>query len=917
MGKGLRLTNATFAKPKLKPLQLLKGIAGIIKDVGTAATGGLGGLPTDVIDTISAIRLEDKPETIGWKLISRSLVDAIVTLIAETGRGFLKEEIETAHLDRDLNAFLENEEYFISKTFLKDPESLKLLQDIQPLLDEFLEIFGFTQAERKNLLERLGRYFLASLITEWRTHVQYYAVLKAVLETPFDTAEQRASERHVYGNYLTTQIHKSVFSESFSLAQIYIPLRAEFKTRNKGTSSSKERLEGLHDDREAKFTRHAVELESHLLKWVKEGNRRDALRIVRGGPGNGKSSFLKMLAARLVEENKRVLFIPLHRLDLEGKLDVTVNNFLRYDKFFSYDPINDDDKPLILIFDGLDELAMQGKALTEIARSFIREVERSLTGYNGNKLKLQVIISGRDVIIQQNESEFREDGQVLKLLPYFLTKDEQKELNGAKKLIAQDQRHEWWKRYGQLKGKDYQELPENLRTDELDEITAQPLLNFLVAMSYDRGRIALDETTNLNEIYADLLKHVYERHYEDGNRHKSVHDLDEDDFSLVLQEIAVSAWHGAGRTTTVREIQKHFEESGLSGMMEAFIDDAEQGVVSLLAAFYFRQAGQNTQGSQTFEFTHKSFGEFLTAKRIVGLLVELEEDLSAYEQDTRKRKGKSERDCLVEWVKMFGERTLDDDLIKFIRNELKWMYSQNDEQVGELHQFIVKLINHFLQEGMPLERLSPRKETFKIENEWAINAGKGLWVMRSIIASVGGQISEIKWPSAESLKEWINLITGQRYGSGTYVMSYCNQLNLSDQSLHIQDFYKANLRISNLTRVGLIMSNFESANLANGNLEASNLMRAILRGASLGGSNLRRADLHAADLHAADLQDANLQDANLQDTNLEGADFTRANLENANLRGAILTNANFSGANIEGVKWDKGALEKLKKNGQI
>lgn len=932
MDKGIKLTNATFAKPKVQPLQLLKGIANIIKDFSTAATGGLAGLPADVIDTISAIKLEDKPETIGWKLISRSLVDAIVTLVAETGRGFLKEEIETSHLDKDLNKFLEKKEYFIDRTFLKDPESLKLLQDIKSPLDEFLEIFGFNKAERKNLLDRLGRYFLSSLIVEWRANVQYYTVLKVVLETPFDEAGQRASEWHVYGNHLVTQIHKPVFSESFSLAQIYIPLRAEYKARNKKVTRSKDKLEELHSHNEARFTRHAVDIERHLLKWVNAGNRKDALRIVRGGPGNGKSSFLKMLAAKLVEENKQVLFIPLHRLDLEGKLDVTVNNFLRYDKFIKYDPINNDDKPIILIFDGLDELAMQGKALTEIARSFIREVERCLSGYNQVRLKLQVIISGRDVIIQQNESEFREDGQVLKLLPYVLTEDEQEQLMGTQRLIARDQRHDWWKRYGRLKGKDYEELPKNLRTRELDEVTAQPLLNFLVAMSYDRGRIALDETTNLNEVYADLLKAVYERHYEDGNRHKSVHDLEEEDFSLVLQEIAVSAWHGSGRTTTVGEIQSHFNESGLSDMMESFIEDAEQGVVSLLAAFYFRQAGQNTQGSQTFEFTHKSFGEYLTAKRIVGLLLDLEEDLSLYEQNTRKRKGKSERDCLVEWVITFGEKALDRDLIRFLRNELVWMFKHKAEDVYKLHGFIIELINHYLREGLPLERLSPRKDTFILENEWSINAERALLVLRSLLANMTDQLSTIDWPTDYSFGEWLNRIRSQRNNEWPLMRGFANQLSLEGQELEVQNLYSTNLSRSDLSYSNLFSSSLTLANLEGANLERANLWRANLmnsdledanlQGASLQEVNLQGAGLQGAHLQGADLEGAHLQGARLQgvdlkDADLKDADLEDADLTNANLVGTNLTGANFKGAIIKYVKWDKGALEELEKNGQI
>ena len=63
----------------------------------------------------------------------------------------------------------------------------------------------------------------------------------------------------------------------------------------------------------------------------------------------------------------------------------------------------DPDSPepnLLIIFDGLDELAMQGKVGAEIAREFIDEVDRTVDHYNYQKIRLQVLITGREVVVQ-------------------------------------------------------------------------------------------------------------------------------------------------------------------------------------------------------------------------------------------------------------------------------------------------------------------------------------------------------------------------------------------------------------------------------------------------------------------------------------------------------------------------------------
>ena len=224
-------------------------------------------------------------------------------------------------------------DYEIDATFFSNPGSLALLEDLGPVLGEFLKSFGFGDAATTNLLDRLPSYFVFSLADEWRSNPTYYQAIKETLDSAFP-AEKMESEWEHYRQYLQAQIHRPVFSESFSLSQVYVPLRAYYTRKLKATNKAS-------SETEYDVEKVAVDLKSHLLTWVANSNPRDAIRLIKGGPGYGKSSFLKMLAARLAAQGARVLFIPLHRFDLEDKLDQAITDFLRYDKYLTFDPINE------------------------------------------------------------------------------------------------------------------------------------------------------------------------------------------------------------------------------------------------------------------------------------------------------------------------------------------------------------------------------------------------------------------------------------------------------------------------------------------------------------------------------------------------------------------------------------------------
>ncbi|MEI2578172.1 pentapeptide repeat-containing protein [Scytonema sp. PRP1] len=574
---------------------------------------------------------------------------------------------------------------------------------------------------------------------------------------------------------------------------------------------------------------------------------------------------------------------------------------------------------LLIIFDGLDELAMQGRIAEEVAQKFVSEVQKQVSGFNFSQIRLRVLMSGRELVVQRNKSEFRKPKQILHILPYFVAEEEinQKNYIDEQNLLKEDQRQRWWQFYGTASGHGYTSLPGELDKGRLKEITSQPLLNYLVALSYVRGELVLSEDSNLNEVYADLLKQVYERVWADENSpHKNLalKGIEEKDFVRILEGIAVAAWHGGdGRTTTVAEIEKNCDSDTLQRVLNIFKQDKKASVTRLLTAFYFRQSG--LKGSEeTFEFTHKSFGEYLTAKRIVDevkRLHEMPEISKAYSYVNW-----NEKEALKDWAKLCGSTAMDEYILNFVVNEMRL---KDKAEVGKWQQTLCQLISFMLRHGMPMEKLEPRPN-FQEENRLARNAEEALLAVLNACARVTEEISHIEWHSPEAFGTWISRLHGQRVDAyaEVFCLSCLSFLDLQDCILVWKDFGWANLKGAILEGANLAGANLERANLAGANLAGAILERANLEGANLEVANLEVANLEVANLEGANLEGANLEGAALLRANLGGAILERAilvwaileraNLERANLGGAILERAILGGANLEGANLEGANL---------
>jgi hypothetical protein len=739
------------------------------------------------------------------------------------------------------------------------------VQEIKTPLRQWLEGFGVEPFQAEVLSNRLPAYFVFELNREWRQRSQDYARITAQVQTPFTQASEREQGWRVYNSWLQKQVKEPMLFEAFGLEDIYVPLRAYYRrklTRSQDSDDDFATKAALGDKEQ--YERVVVNLEDCLRQWLQTSSKDDAMRIISGGPGSGKSSFAKIFAAHLsATATFPVLFVPLHQFDPSGDLTKAVEKFVRYDAYLKDNPLDPSDPNLrlLVIFDGLDELALQGKLSKEVAQEFVRKVSGEVRDFNRQETRLQVLITGREVAIQDS---FRDPQQILHILPYFMPEDRREKEDGepyvdTDEQLAQDQRNEWWQRYGAATQKPYTAMPEALDRGNLTEITAQPLLNYLVALSYVQGKLTLSEQTNLNTVYSDLLRAVYERGYEGKDRiHLAIAKLNKSHFIRILEEISLAAWHGDGRTTTVAEIERHCKSSGLQRLLEDFEEGARAGVTRLLAAFYFRQSGGMRSNERTFEFTHKSFGEYLTARRIVRAMERIQKELDRRREDMED--GWDERAALLHWAEVCGPTRMDHYLANFLDDEVAL---QPAGSVSRWQKTFARLISVMLHQGMPMEKIEPPPR-FKQANQWAVHAEEALLAVHAACTEVTNEVSTIDYTNPATFGTWLTRLQGQRTSSENVVaLSSLGYLNLENAILDYRDLKGSRLDGARLDGASLVEASLVEASLVRANLVQADLVEANLDGARLDGANLREASLVEASLDGASLRSVNLAKANL------------------------------------------------------
>lgn len=349
-------------------------------------------------------------------------------------------------------------------------------------------------------------------------------------------------------------------------------------------------------------------------------------------------------------------------------------------------------------------------------------------------------------------------------------------------------------------------------------------------------------------------------------------------------------------------------------------------------------------GDNTFEFTHKSFGEYLASRRIILSLKHINKMLSRRADDPDD--GWDTKSAVVYFINLCGSAKIDTYLINFIKGELDFL---SVEEIQRLQVTLGELLNYCIKFDVPVDRLDPRP-SFSLERIYSNNTFESLIILLSLTSSHIGQSLKINWDLDNSFGTILKMITGQRTGAtNPVVMSNLKHLDLSNQRLDIADLYGANLsntdfNLGALHYSNLVLSNCERTNFKGARLNYSQLTRtnfnySNMTGVSLNGAYAQKsyfigAQLEQANIYETDFSGSNFHNTNLKNLNknknkelfrrkihLERIIFTNAEFNNTDLTGSLLrgcnftdatlTNSNFHNANLSYSCFDNATLNNV------
>jgi uncharacterized protein YjbI with pentapeptide repeats len=843
------------------------------------------------------------------RLFIVSLTRGLISLAYDT-RDLLDVTPENLKEALNLNPSTNSESFEITAGFFSDPTTLPGYQMFRTEFQIWCAIaYGTSKQNATNIALRLDNHFRESLYQEWLQNFTAYENLNNyVPANPFaDHKRQRLSWQRYHAGIVKGLEH-GVYGEIFSVTQVYVPLRAyweEFRKR---------KLDGTEC-----AIRYVVELDQYLNTWLNSDPQlwQERMCVLSAGPGAGKSTVARTLAASVIQnglnhETRQVAFVPLKDLSTRLPLELAICEYmsekeqLNFDTTLRFDKLFKDGT--LIILDGVDELAIHGTRYREDVVDFIRELEALLQNN-----KVYVILTGRESILATQTMLNRTFAKsVLNLLPFNLDSNstviqEIEEIETKSRpdqiywltetsLFHRDDRNRWWRQYGKLTDAAYEGLPEEISEIEtLAELTGQPLLSLLLAQFHlqlkKQGK-KLNIDTNINTVYSGLIDRVHER--QEKKALLSGTNQSREDLDAYLQVCAMAIWHSSGRTASTEQIQTAIVQSKLEYLIEDQGDALRTAIPRMMANFYFRGQQSTTTGA-TFEFTHKTFGEYLVARKLFRVLDTM---LDEWSEKPLKLTARVIESALTKWTSFARHNSLDADLLDFINREAML---HPFEKVVAFQEMLAKLLMVVVSNGSPVQLKEwENSMTVGVVVSQTRNAEEALLAAHSACARVTKKVvinpdshRDFGWGS------WLIRISGSRLGKGIL------QYSMGWLDLKHADFYAADLQEFFFGGSDLSAANLSQANLYKASLVGVNLTSAILSGAQLIEANLVGVDLSEADLAEANLSEAYLEKIDFRRTNLQGANLSEADLEGANLsginiEGIYLRFANLKGANLEG-----------------
>ncbi len=926
------------AKPSLK---VKEPVLNLMKAAGEAAFLNGGGVISNVIDAAGAIGRKD--QTGGqaahsfWRAV---LAYAVMDVIGRNKLADLK--TESGRLVKVADQFGE----VLDKAADYGPACLEEPTGFEPYQVLRKDIFGLAKAidkdfeiDRDQLEHQLDNGLREGIWKVWSDEksAAFREYANSVLTGPVADGFARRQAWQQHYSWIDRRLSKEpVFGQEetgITLRDVYVPLRSNYHTDVPIEDDDEEDAAAPVRGRYDKKTRRIANvgwLQETVEIWLdglqKQGQKtdlRDTLRIVAGPPGSGKSVFSRVIAHDVAMAGRwNVAYAELQHMRFKEDFKDRIRDYFQPaddgiglgDDVFEMQSVSGT-PPLLFVFDGLDELSHSDEAAKQVTRKFIKNVKDLLSDLNRPGLRAAAIVLGRSVAVkdalddqQLNVSTMlhvmplkRLDEKVLEVGNWQPQSDpDEADIEDPLTLWEREDRKKFWETWLKASGKPFETKAEALENSALDDLTAEPLLFYLLIVSGYADKNAAQAADNRNRVYQKIFSEVHRRDKGEAHRgksktHPSSDKMDESCFFHLMECLGLAIWQGGGRTGSKKDFENFRSLHGYD-REELFQEEKFAGLENVALQFYTRAVEDTDQG---YEFVHKSFGEYLSGCT----LVRAAEELSGQYR-------KSAEFCR-NWLDLFGAQPVTPEILGFLKDEFRL---QDGENFRDLKTKLTKHVNWVLMDGFPANRDS--YGSWRIAETHQRNATGALLAVLNALASAKGEgllLESLKnkpgdetdgtieklqddlqkvrirldWPDSNAPRKLIEAlnITHDRTTAHHLLLGWLDLSWGKGQSnfLGLLNLYRADLNRADLSEANLYRANLVEADLSGANLSGANLYRADLSGVYLYRVNLYRAYLSGAYLSDADLSGANLNRANLNGAYTIGASFSGSLLVSADL----------------------------------
>ncbi|RVU34699.1 AAA family ATPase [Hwanghaeella grinnelliae] len=659
--------------------------------------------------------------------------------------------------------------------------------------------------------------------------------------------------------------------------------------------------EELHsEDEDTRLKTHLGDLHETVEAWLyAPGERRDTIKTIAGGPGCGKSSFAKALASETTARRRfNVVFIELQNFRFTGDLyDDIVTHLSRLSRVsgdggspgFPEDPIKrarETFSPLLLIFDGLDELTHDSDKAADITRKFIANIRDLLNQQRSARSDVRAIVLGRNLAVQEALTEAGLPRKnLLNVAPirsldwndlsphnmYNSRHDDDLDLSDFPEDLIGDMRPAYWQKWADSQKLEDKSQPDSITHRSLSDLNVEPLLLHLLILSdYCRERWQ-EAAENRNLVYEDILKKVRQRNEGKG---AGVPTPNERDFFVLMECLGLAAWRGNARSGD-EDTYNSIRAAHARGVDQATPADMK----SVLLLTHTRKIDGAKRG---FEFIHKSFGEYLAAHGLIAAA------RRSHKRMTDSDYPATREEISKNWAEIVGASELTYEVLDFLQDEARLLEAKDRDMAIQIKDSLQSILSWVIQNGIPMAQDGENFRELEARQRCATAAllATGTSLAAALVSAAENARPEqedawrltLDWGNIPAIRVLHTLHATTRHPISRALYA----LGLEHQELHYANLEGANLFGANLFGAILI-----GANLFGANLEGANLFGAILIGANLEGANLIGANLFGAILIGANLEGANLIGANLKKADLTDGKFSRASVRSADFTDCI------------------------------